>query len=146
LSSSSSVRRWYARSVEGNEGWGEPDGSGTRGARRSWRCLILAARTDFLVGVMFVRLLKMCSSLVMERGLSLVERMRVVTGAPLPSYMSFACDCCLCSFVNVSWDRVCGGGCEHSRGQRRQDYRPDSGLCLSRSAETCLRFFISMWS
>lgn len=44
LSSSSSVSRWKAIKVLGKAGCGGPDGSGTRGARRSWRVAIFFAR------------------------------------------------------------------------------------------------------
>lgn len=44
LSSSSSVSRWKAMRVLGKAGCGGPEGKGTRGARRSWRVLILRAK------------------------------------------------------------------------------------------------------
>jgi hypothetical protein len=48
LSSSSSVRRWKAKSVLGKEGCGGPVGRGTRGASSSWRVAILFVRAALL--------------------------------------------------------------------------------------------------
>ena len=45
LSSSSSVSRWNPMSVCGKAGCGGPEGSGTSGARRSWRVAIFFAST-----------------------------------------------------------------------------------------------------
>ena len=46
LSSSSSVSRWKAISVRGKAGCGGPEGSGTRGARRSWSVAVFFSRAS----------------------------------------------------------------------------------------------------